>query len=118
MPVVHAANLRTTSYGNLPDAYVEIRLGQLSMRTDTVKRSAGPSWNHVFHLWVLCGSVIAYLTLIFPRRLSNDPSTVLLQRVMHRTLSPFLPDLCLGYSEDSIKSLLDKCSKQHGIMFI
>jgi hypothetical protein len=63
--VVHAADLRTTSYGNLPNAYVEIQLGQLSMRTDTVKRSARPSWDHVFHLWVLCGSVIANLTLLF-----------------------------------------------------
>jgi hypothetical protein len=56
--------------------------------------------------------------IIIPRRLSNDPSTVLLLRVMHRTISPFLPDLCLGYSEDSIEDLLDKCNEQQGIVFI
>jgi len=78
------------------------------------KAILGPCISFVGPLWFgNCQSNIIIL-----RRLSNDPGTVLLQCVMHQTLSPFLPDLCLGFSEDSIKALLNKCGEQQGIVFI
>jgi hypothetical protein len=48
------------------------------------------------------------------RRLTKDTWRSCKLRVMHRTFSPFLPDLCLGYVDLSIDDIISRCAEAEG----